>query len=561
MKKIIIFFFAVALFFNGTLAEASFSDVAPDHPFAADIEFLEQFNVVPEDTFQPEEKISREVFAKWLLNVSGFSNDEYASRTTRRFQDVPIRNPLSPYIYRLVDLGVIDFRNGRFFHPQDPITRKDALSWIFEVEGIPVPRIIDEGQFQATDIPFNSAIAPLIDKAIRLGVISPGRANPNRKLTRAQAAHFLKSAKTNQLLTITVMPAVESDIITNQRFDLMTDVWNRILANYLRRGSLSREQLMYGAIEGLAREVGDKHTDFERPGEDTILDSLSGEIEGIGAVIQMRDEEPVIVAPIVGSPAERAGLQGNDIITVVGDRPTRGMRLEDIVLLIKGPRGTQVSLTIRRGTNNLSFSITRELVRIVSASVRRTQDNIAIITLSNFGENSESEFREIVNGFQSNRPAGIVLDMRNNPGGFLNTALDIAGHFIRSGEKVASVRYPEREEAQNSSGGGELSTYNIIVLINSGSASASEILAGALQDYRLARLIGEKSYGKGTVQEVTSFRDGSLLRLTVAEWLTPNGLSIEGAGIVPDIVVPRTTEDMAANRDPQLDRALAELRR
>lgn len=563
MKKILSIISGFAIFFNGyLLVFASFTDVPTTHPYVNDINYLQSSGIVSGMHFKPRERIKRAAFAQWTLKNSGFSAADYTPRTQSRFSDVPLNNSYAPYIYKLVDLGVINIPNSGEFKPNASISKTEALAWIFSVEGIPVPKIIDESQFQATDVAPGSAIAPLIDKAMHLGVLSAGKARPTQKITRAEAAHYLKAAKSGSgTLTVTIMPSVDSDMITNPKFDVMAEVWNRIVQTYLRRNSLDKEKLIYGAIEGMAREVGDKHTDFERPGISNVLDSLSNEVEGIGAVLQMKDDEVVIVAPIVNSPAEKAGLLGGDVITAVDDTPVKGMRLDDVATRIRGQKGTQVKLTIQRGVNILNFSITRDIVQIVSASARRTSDNIAIITLSNFGENSTAEFRNAISDFQTNRPSGIVLDLRNNPGGFLNTSVEIAGYFIRSGQKITTVKYPDHEEPQLSNGNAQLAGYKIVVLVNSGSASASEILAGALQDFGLAKIIGEKTYGKGTVQEVTSFTDGSVLKLTIAEWLTPNGRSIEGNGVVPDTVVQRTSEDVRANRDPQMDQALVEVRR
>jgi carboxyl-terminal processing protease len=319
--------------------------------------------------------------------------------------------------------------------------------------------------------------------------------------------------------------------------------------------------MVYGAIDGLVKELDDKHSSFERPGDNALLESLSGEIEGIGAVIQMRDEEVVVISPIVDSPAQKAGLLPDDVITAVDDVDVKGMTLTAVVARIKGKKGTIVKLTVRRGGEKLNLAITRDKVKLVSVSLSWTPDNIAKITLSSFGENTISEFQSIVEEIQKKQTLGIVLDLRNNPGGFLSTSLSIAGYFIQAGERVTVVKYADREDPQNSTGSAALGSYKIVVLVNKGSASASEIIAGALQDYVLAKVIGETTFGKGTVQELSDFSDGSSLRLTVAEWLTPKGRLIEKNGIAPDIEVKMTDEDRKANRDPQMEKALEELRK
>lgn len=548
------------------VANAGFSDVPKDHKYANEIKYIEDLGIVQEELFQPDEQITREVFAKWILKNAGFYGENYKPKERKRFTDVIMKeNSYASYIYRLRDLGILDndksVKNFKF-RPKDPITKREAIEWLFALEGISVPKVFDESSYQAKNISINSKIAPLMHRAIGLGLLKPGKVYPNAKLTRGEAAKFLKNVKTAiPTLTVTIMPSVGADIMKNQKFDIMAAIWDKINESYLRRNDIDRNKLIYGAIEGMVKELGDKHTDFERPGDNALLESLSGEVEGIGAVIQMKDDEPVVVAPIAGSPASAAGLRANDVIITVDDIATKGMRLTEVVAKIKGKKGTQVKLGIRRDEKILTFTITRDIVKIVSVSIKRTDDNIAIITLSSFGDNTSAEFRAVADDIIKNKPKGIVLDLRDNPGGYLHTAIELTGYFIKSGEKVASVKYPDHEEAQNSIGSAELAEYKTIVVVNAGSASASEILAGALQDYNIAKVVGEKTYGKGTVQELSDFTDGSVLKLTVAEWLTPKGRSIEKDGITADIKISLSDEDRLAGRDPQIDKALEELRK
>ena len=372
----------------------------------------------------------------------------------------------------------------------------------------------------------------------------PAKVFPNNKLKRGQAAHFLKAVKNNvPTLTVTIMPSIESDIMKTPAFDTFVGVWNKVKDSYLRQDAINRDKLIYGAAEGLVKELGDKHSNFERPGDNAVIESLSGQVEGIGAVIQLQDEEPVVVAPIKDSPADKAGIMANDVIVEVDGLKVKGMKLEDIVAKIKGKKGTQVVLKIRRETAFVSITVTRDIVKIVSVSSKRTSDNIVMVTMANFGENSVNEFQPIIDDIKKNGAKGIVLDLRNNPGGFLNTAVEITGYFIKKGEKVAIVKYPDHEDPQYSGGEAELAGYKIIALVNGGSASASEILVGALQDKGILEVVGEKTYGKGTVQELSDFADGSTLKLTVAEWLTPKSSSIEKDGIAPDIEVKMTGEE------------------
>ncbi|MBI5412779.1 S41 family peptidase [Candidatus Peregrinibacteria bacterium] len=571
MKKTLHFLFGLTivlqgLAFNANAAFGAFADVPASHRYVQDINSLQENGVVSDADFQPDAKITRGDFVMWLLRNAGFKDENYKPRTKQKFIDVKkTGNPYYSYIYKLVDLGVPvtkGVKNPLLFNPNGTITRKEALDWIFNINGIPVPRIFEEAQFQATDVNTKSDFAPLINKAIALGLLSPGKVKPNAKLTRGEVAHYLKLGKNaTPQLTVTIMPSMDSGMVRNSKYDIMIAAWNRIMSTYLRKDSLNQNNVIYGAIDGMVKELGDKHSDFERPGDNALLDSLSGEVEGIGAVLQMKDEQVVIISPIVGSPAEAAGLLSNDVITAVDGTDVKGLKLSEVAGRIRGTKGTQVKVTIKRGDKTLNFTITRDIVKIASVTSKRTADNVLVINLNDFGAHTTDELKKIVDEVNKNKPSGIILDMRNNPGGFLNTAVEIGGFFIKSGNKVVSIKYPDHEETENSAGNADFEGIKLVVVVNGGSASAAEILAGALQDYGLAKIIGEKTYGKGTVQELSDFSDGSTLKITVAEWLTPKGHSIEKNGITPDIEVKMTDEDRAAKRDPQLDRALEEVKK
>lgn len=569
MKKILGIFLGIIFSFAWILQPAAaFSDVPADHPYASDIQHLEGLGVVTEDAFQPNLPVTREVFAKWVFKNVGFVGEQYKRKNKLVLLDVKRKgNPYAPYIYRLIDLGALQIPEGKksiHFKPKEPMKRIEALEWILFVEGIPVPKVFDTNAFQVKDVKASSKYAALIHKAIQLEMLQPGRVKPFGKVSRAQAAHFLKTARTSGasgILTVTIAPTIDSDLMRNPKYDILVGAWNKIIQSYLHKDKVKKDDLVYGAVEGLVKELGDKNSNFERPGDNALLDSLSGEVEGIGAVVQKKDDDIVVVTPLADSPAERAGLLPNDIITKVNGEVVKGMKLDIVVAKIKGKKGTQVVLDIRRNGKNLTFTITRDIVRVISVSTERTDDNIAVIELRDFGRNVDIEFSDVMNKIRENKPKGIIIDLRNNPGGFLDKSITIAGHFIKNGEKVASVKYPDHEQTYNSSGDGVLAEYKIVIIANGGTASAAEILSGALQDHGLAKVVGEKTFGKGTVQELSDFTDGSTLKLTVAEWLTPKGRSIEKDGIAPDIEVKLTDEDRKAERDPQMERALAEIRK
>lgn len=566
MKKTLLLLITGLLFLSTlTPAAASFRDVQNNSPYGAGIEYLEKKGVVTGTVFHPNATMTRGDFALWILKNSGFTSKSYLPKTIDRFSDVDlIKEKRAAAIYKLLDLGVISMPADRLFRPNAGITKLDAISWLFNLEGIPQPKFFDVNTFSATDVDVDSSQAPLVSKALELGILSRGAVNMNRKISRGAAAEFIKNlaiGTKQQTITVQVLPNSTSGITANPRFKVTDEVWSRIHNNYLRRSDVDEEKLIYGSIEGMVKELGDKHTVFERPGDNAVVDSLSGQVEGIGAILQLQDEKVVVVTPIPDSPAERAGLQANDVITAVDGTQITKLSLSAVVAKIKGKKGTQVTLSIQRNGEKKEITVTRDVVQIVSVSMKQTTDNIAVVKITNFGEKTSREFAETVKKVKEIGAKSLVIDLRNNPGGYLSTAIDLVGYFIKSGELVATVRYPTRSEAENASGTGELSTLKVMILMNAGSASASEILAGALQDYGIAKVVGEKSYGKGTVQELMNFSDGSTLKLTIAEWLTPKGRIIEKSGITPDFEVGFSDAERKLGADPQLDRALQELRK
>lgn len=568
MKKtitilVITAFILNALLLNNSFTAKAFSDVIDGSKYSSDIKILEEKGIIEGDTFSPSKFITKEEFARWMLQYQGFNGDKYTKKSKKSFSDVKrVNNPNYGYIYKLVDLGVFDINSKNTkFNPKGKLTRIHAIQWIFELEGIQTPKVLNDEEFLAKDVKPNSDIGPIIDKAIKLEMLEPGNVKPFEYLRRGEAAHYLNAVRRNSsTITVKIIPSTDSDMIRNPKYDVLVTTWNKIFDSYLRKDSVNKDELVYSAIEGMVKGLDDKYSDFERPGNNSVIDSLSGEVEGIGAVLQKKDEAVVVVAPIADSPADQAGLLPNDEITAVNDKDIKGMSLNQVVVLIKGKKGTSVKLTIKRGTKTLTLEIVRDIVKIPALTTKRTDDNILIITLNDFGAHCVEEMNKVLLDVKANKPKAIVLDLRNNPGGYLNAAVDIGGFFIEKGKRVASVKYPNREEVFNSSGDAEFAAYKIVVLTNGGSASASEIVAGAMQDYEIAKIIGETTFGKGTVQEVSNLQDGSVLKLTVAEWLTPKGRSIQKNGITPDIEVKLTEEDRTAKKDPQMDRALLELR-
>lgn len=337
------------------------------------------------------------------------------------------------------------------------------------------------------------------------------------------------------------------------------ETWNQMEANFLETEAFDIQSQVYGAVRGLVDSLGDPYTNFMDPDEyHEFNESMSGEFEGIGAEIGYKGDNVVIVAPLKGAPAEKAGLLPGDIIFRIDGESAQGMSIQDAVMQIRGPKGEKVDLTIlREGENEpLEISIVRDNI-ILDSVEWRIEDQIAIIEISQFGNDVLKEFQKALSEIVLENPKGMVIDLRNNGGGLLDACVEIASEFLDREIIVRTEgrRFIDTGELMAGSGGTFLDI-PLVVLINEGSASASEIFAGAMQDHGRALIIGEQSFGKGSVQHVIPLSDGSSLKVTVAKWLTPEGKSINEEGIHPDIAVEMNAQHFENEEDPILDKAL-----
>jgi carboxyl-terminal processing protease len=323
---------------------------------------------------------------------------------------------------------------------------------------------------------------------------------------------------------------------------LYAEAVDTVRKDYVDREAIDPRKQTYGAIEGMLDTLGDEgHTRFLTPEErEQNNNSLSGTYEGIGIEIETKDDKVVVVAPIEGTPADRAGIEPGDVVVAVDGKNVRGQRISEAVEELKGPKGTDVKLTILRGGEQRVFDLERtEVERPMASWAMIPGSDVAHVHLASFSDDSAEELRQ---AFEEARTAGarrFILDLRDNPGGKLDQAVEIAGDLLQPGS-VIYVREDAsggREDIE-ASGGAEFADGPMTVLVNGGSASSSEILAGALRDNDRASVIGEMTYGTGTVLSEVVLSDGSAILLGVAEWLTPDGDSIRKAGIVPDIQVP-----------------------
>lgn len=339
-------------------------------------------------------------------------------------------------------------------------------------------------------------------------------------------------------------------------FSTFWEAWNLLKSKSVQ--NIDDKKMVEGAITGLLGSADDPYTTyFTKEENDRFREDIGGEFSGIGIEIIEKDNVPVIVAPISDTPADKAGLKPEDIIVEIDGTKTSDIGFNDTINRIRGTEGTKVTLKIIRAgsTDPITFEITRAKITVKSVEwSEKTVDGkkIAYIKIRQFGDDTDDLFESAAKDVIKNNPDGIIIDLRNDPGGYLETSVNIASYFIKDGAIVTEKGRDSSSKEYRSTGNGKLKNYKVTLLVNGGSASASEILTGALKDRLNSEIIGEKTFGKGSVQELLNLSDGSAVKITVAKWFTPNGTQINGAGLTPDIAI---VDDEKTTADEQLLRA------
>lgn len=339
-------------------------------------------------------------------------------------------------------------------------------------------------------------------------------------------------------------------------FPTFWEAWDELHDHF--NGELDEKKLLYGAVEGMVRASGDPYTAFSDPQAAKLLEeTLQGSFSGVGIEIGLKNGLVTVIAPLEGSPAKQAGIREGDIIVAVDKEPlTQDMTIDQVVQKIRGPEGTKVELTVISKDANTTKDVAIVRATISIESVKwKVENGIGIITISNFNGDTSSRFTAAARDIIRQKASGVILDMRGNPGGYLNAAVDVASQFLEPGKLVVSEKGKENKEYK-SKGQGLLRNLPVVVLVDGGSASASEIVAGALKDELKSPIVGAKTFGKGSVQELIELSDGSNLKVTIAKWFTPSGASIDEQGIEPTIAVTDATDD---DTDQQLEAAKQEL--
>ncbi|MBU0667643.1 S-layer homology domain-containing protein [Patescibacteria group bacterium] len=565
---------------------ASFKDVPESHTYYEAISALENSGLIKgyaDGSFQPEKIINKAEFIKLAFNHAGYNPPEKFYKTP--FKDVPEGSWFAPYVKLGNELGIIplnpDLPN---FFPRQPINRIDALKIILPLEGIPSPINSYQTELVFQDIEPGSIYEHYAKAAQNSGIFIPEEQPyffPQKDLTRGEAAELLYRAQIYRqntegtystmpgsfLDTVYVETGASSDLIDNAKFPILLSIWEKINNDYLYREKIDKDQLIYGAINGIVETLQDQYTVFESPSTSMELqNSLNGTYEGIGIVIDTFEDQYLIISVMKDSPAQEAGLLAGDTIVEVDGKDVGKYTITKLLNAIKGPSGSTVQLKIKRDNKTMSFKITRKAISMDTVLLEggiEIPKNIGYIAIYQFTNSTPAEFKKLLDETMSDGPNGLILDLRDNPGGYVSSAYEVLDSLVPQGETLVKTNFKGNIISEPSNGPSETGEINIpmVVLVNEYTASAAEIVAGALQDHKIATIVGEPTYGKGTMQEVDVYTDGSLFKMSIAEWFTPNNHKVDQLGITPDIIVIKTKDDVLGKTDSILQRAITELQK
>lgn len=580
-------FLLVTLFPAITLAE--FNDVSKHLKQYDAITTLETEGIIKgfaDGSFKPNNLITRAEFIKLVFAHIGYLPKNSTAKTI--FKDVPEDSWFAPYVEKALELNAVGVDpENPVFMPSAPVMKIDGLKIIMQLEGIPMPYFNDSSPLPFKDVKPTSPYAYIVRAADNAGLSSSLEStyfHPLKSITRAETAEFLYRAELYREsgFGISITPTFidfgstlnNSDInlISNPKFPILLDVWGKINSKFVNTKDIKPDELIYGAVSGMVNTLNDPYSVFEAPtAAAETQNTLDGSFEGIGTVLDQLKNDILIIKILDNSPAQKAGLKEGDIIKKVDDQTIAGLTIEKVIDLIKGAAGTKVKLEIDRNGQTLNFTIQRGKLSLDSVMLQNQPElsktaipsNISYVSIYQFSTNTGKEFADILKTELAKKPIGLILDLRDDPGGYLSSAYDVLGHFIPKDQIIMYIKTnSQKNEQQLSEGEGEIknSKLPLVVLINENTASAAEVVSAAIQDYKIGKLIGEQSYGKGTVQEITDYTDGSLLKISIAHWLSPLLKDINKVGLTPDIKSSLTKDDLTNGTDSQLQRAIQEIR-
>lgn len=503
------------------------------------------------DSLQRESNVSRAVFVRTAVEALGLPVVRGSVPQGTYGRSVP--RSLAPFVRSAEQKDALAIL-GKNVAWSLPVTRGEAAAIMAGL----TESTVTSTPSRFSDVRKGSDLEQAVQAVLEQGWMRPlrkTRFGTDILLSGRDAYRLLKNASQERM---TPTPTVQIEVVEPQisTGDILQTVRQLLENNYLYNDRLSIIEAPYEGPEALVNSLADPYTIFMRPSDTREFQvQLEGEVTGIGAQVEMINTVLVIVSPLSGSPAEAAGLRAGDWILGVDNISLQGLTLSEAVAKVRGPVGSLVVLTIRRDGKEFNVTVKRDFVRVPEIDIA-WQDDIVVVQLVQFGQITDTNLRSLMRDVQKEQPRGIILDLRNNPGGLLHAAETVLSNFLPEGSGIANILTRANTYRDVTADPPTIdAAVPMVVLVNRGSASASEIVAGALQDAKRATVLGEQTFGKGTVQQIIEFRDGSSIKMTIAEWRTPEGRVIDGVGVIPDVIVVPSVE-----RDEQLLRAIDLLR-
>ncbi|MBU0981324.1 S-layer homology domain-containing protein [Patescibacteria group bacterium] len=550
----------ISLFFTNT-AWASFNDVQDTHPNYKGISYLElQGAIDNSNDFRPDESINKAEFFKILFTL--FEEDPQNVTQSIKFMDVNSNAWFAPYTELAVQYDIIN-SNTPYFHPESGISRANAVKYLMKAYGIPTPIVpISERKPLFYDVNEYNPKYSIIKKACDYGILDE---NPNKtfrpyaNITRGEFADLLFSFDQWN----TEISGISFDNISEiHKSEILADIWTRIVSNYyLPAGSeIDEEVLFQSAVKGLVESLNDPYSVYIPPTDsDAYVTQLTGNFEGIGIyMLQEETSGKFIISDFVpNSHAQEVGILVGDTIEEVDGINVAGMSIEEVTNRIKGTAGTSVKLTIRRNGTPHTYVVERRALELLTEEGYILNDDIWYIDINVFTDDVFIGVNTLINELKAQvpEPRAIFIDLRRNGGGFINSSFRVMEHFLPPKAPMVQLDYGSFTTVTNNPGDGEYASYPIYVFVDEYTASASEIMAAALKEQSNAILIGKTTFGKGTAQQITRYWDGSILKITIAQWLSSNGTIIQGKGIEPNIKITMESSTL----DLWVEKALQDL--
>ncbi len=514
-----------------------------DHRYETYVTQLKEFGIIEAEELDIKAQITQVQFLEYVLKGSPHFDEEAAiPKPAERFKNVPNIMPYAPYVYTALEAGIIEMTEGQVFDPKKKIGRIEGLKMIFDLYGIAAPKLLKLNN-EFTDIPANAWYIPYIGQALNLKLIDPRTPDifgVNDNLTVQEVARIIVEAN-----TVLENQAQPKEIYVGQpdieNIETFYDVYDKINEHYFYDEEIDENTLMHEAISGMVNSLGDRYSVFNTPeNTESFMSHNAGEFEGVGMWIE-RDGDYISVAGVVpDSPAEEKNMKVGDTILKINGMDIKGWSPQKVANSIKGPAGSEVTLYIEKHPDGRKMNVTLKRKKIDLKFVHgEVMDKYyAYFDISQFPQDLSRDFDSIASEIITSRTKGIILDLRNNPGGYISAAEDLLGYFLEQGDTMYYLDYRSNDQVARTRRDGKYAgQYPVVVLIDYSSASASEIVAAALQDHDRATVIGSKSFGKGVAQQLFFYDDGSSLKLTIAEWLSPRKKRLNKEGITPDISI------------------------